>query len=127
MENWRVEQTAAGISLAEEKFLSGIFLGDMLSPLLFVIVMMPLSHLLKKCTGGYNLHESQEKFNHLMYVDDTKLFSKDMKYLETLIQAERIYGQDRGMIFVIEKYTISSNSSTKQCHLVYVKARIDKT
>ena len=32
-----------------------------------------------------------------MYIDDIKLFAKNEKELETLIQAERIYNQDIGM------------------------------
>ena len=45
MQNWRVELTPGRKSLTVVKILSGIFLGDALSPLLFVIAMMPLSHI----------------------------------------------------------------------------------
>ena len=41
MKNWRIELTAEGKSLAETKTQSGVFQGDGLSPLLFIIVMMP--------------------------------------------------------------------------------------
>ena len=43
------------------------------------------------------------KINHLMYMDDIKLFAKNEKELKTQIQAERIYRQDIGMEFDIEK------------------------
>ena len=49
------------------------------------------------------LSESQEKINHLMYMDVIKLFTKKEKELETLIQTVRIYRQDVGMEFGIEK------------------------
>ena len=39
--------------------------------------MMPLNHILRKCTARYNLSKSQEKINHLMYIDDIKLFVKN--------------------------------------------------
>ena len=42
---WRVELTAGGRSLAEAKIQRGIFQGDALSTLLFVIAMMPLDHI----------------------------------------------------------------------------------
>ena len=104
MKTWRVELTAGGISLAETKIQRGIFLGDALSPLLFIIAMMPLNHILRKCTAEYKLSRSQEKINHLIYmVDDIKLFAKNEKELETLIHAVRIYSQDIGMEFGIEK------------------------
>ena len=38
-----------------------------------------------------------------MYMDDIKLFAKNEKELETLIHAVRIYSQDIGMEFGIEK------------------------
>ena len=91
MKNWRVELTAGGKSLAETKIQRGIFQGDALSPLLFIITMMPLNHILRKCTTGYKLSRSQEKINHLMYMDDIKLFAKNEKELETLIHTIRIY------------------------------------
>ena len=77
--------------------------GDLLSPLLFIITMMPLYHILRKCTAGYKVSKSQEKINYIMYMDDIKLFAKNEKELETLIHAVRIYSQNIGMEFVIEK------------------------
>ena len=64
METWRKELTEGGKSLAEAKIQRGIFQRDALSPLLFVIAMMPFNHILRECTGGYNLSKSQEKINH---------------------------------------------------------------
>ena len=84
MKNWRVELTTGGKSLAEKKIQRGIFQGDALSPLLFIIAMIPLNHILRKCTAGYKLRRSQEKNNHLMFMFDKKLFAKNEKELETL-------------------------------------------
>ena len=103
MKNWRVELTAGGKRLAETKIQRGIFQGDALSPLLFLIVMMPLNHILRKCTAGYKLSRSQEKVKYLMYMEDIILFTKKEKELETLIHTIRIYSQDIGMEFCIEK------------------------
>ena len=67
---------------------------------------MPFNHILRKCTAGYKLSRSQEKIYHLMYRDDIKLFAKYEKELETLIHAVRIYSQNIGMEFGIEKYAM---------------------
>ena len=75
----RVKLTAGGRSLAETRIQRGIFQGYALSPLLFIITMMPLNHILRKCTAGYILSRSQDKINHLMYMDDIKLFAKKWK------------------------------------------------
>ena len=103
IKKWRVELTAGGRSLAEAKIQRGIFQGDALSPLLFIIAMMPLNNILRKCTAGYKLSRSQEKINHLMCMDDVRLFAKNEKELETLIYIVRIYNQNIGMEFGIEK------------------------
>ena len=82
-------------------------------PLLFVIAMMPLNHILRKCPAGYKLSRSPEKINHL-YMDDIKLFAKNGKELETLIHAVRIYSQDIGIEFGIEKCAMLVMKSGKR-------------
>ena len=62
---------------------------------------MPLNHILRKFTAGYKLSRSQEKINQLMYMDD--IIAKNEKELETLKHKIRIYSQDIGMEFGIEK------------------------
>ena len=90
MQTSRVELAAGGKSLAEVKIQSGLSQGDALSSLQFVKAIMPLNHILRKCTVGYKLSKSKEKVNHLRYRDDIKLFAKNEKELETLIQTVRI-------------------------------------
>ena len=58
MKTWRVELTDWGRRIAETKIQRGIFQGDALSPLLFVIAMTPLNHILRKCAAGYKLSRS---------------------------------------------------------------------
>ena len=53
--------------------------------------MMPLNLILRKCPSVYKYSRSQEKINHLMYMDDTKPFVKKIKKLETLKHAVIIY------------------------------------
>ena len=100
--------TTGGRSLAEAKIQRGIFQGDALLPLLFIIVIMPLKHILRKCRAGYKLSKSQEKIYHVMYTDD-KLFAKNEKELETLIHAVRRYSQGTVMEFGIEKICHANN------------------
>ena len=49
-----------------------------------------------------------------MYIDEIKLFSKNEKELKTLIHAVRIYSQDIGMEFGIEKCTMLLMKSGKR-------------
>ena len=114
MKPWRVELTVGGRILAEAKIQRGTLQGDALSPLLFIIAMMPLNHILRKCTAWYKLSKSQEKINHLMYMDDIKLFAKNEKELETLIHSVRIYSQDIGMEFGTETCAMLVMESVKR-------------
>ena len=68
------------------KILRGIFQGDALLLIIFVIAMIPLSRIIRKCTVGYKLREVQKKINQLMYVDDLNRLVKNEKYLQILIQ-----------------------------------------
>ena len=103
MKTRSVDLTAGGKNLSDRKILRGIFQGDTRSPLLFIIVMVPLIHILRKCTAVYKLSKSLEKMNRLMYIDNIKLFAKNEKELETLIHTLRIYSRDIGIAIGIEK------------------------
>ena len=75
MANWQTELTSCGESLAKVNIRRGIFQGDSLSPLLFVICMIPLTHVLRKAKERYTLGGG-EKINHLLFMDDLKLHGK---------------------------------------------------
>ena len=55
----------------------GNFQGDSLSPLLLVIIMMPLSLILRNSRAGYHLKKEGCKINHLLFMDDLKLYGKN--------------------------------------------------
>ena len=48
-----------------------------------------------------------------MYIDDIKLFAENEVELETLIHTVRIYSQDKGLEFGIEKYALIDMKSGK--------------
>ena len=56
--------------------------------------------------SGYNLTKLQVKISHLTQIDAIKLFAKNEREFDTLIQAVRIYNQDIGMEFSIEKWAM---------------------
>ena len=61
--------------LGEVKIKRGIFQGDFLSPLVFALALIPSSLILGKAKAAYELSESKEKINHLLFIDDLKLYS----------------------------------------------------
>ena len=99
MKKWRVELTAGGRILAEAKIQRGTFQGHPLSPLAFIIVMMPLPYILRKCTAGYRLSRLQEKINHLMYLDDIEIFAKKTKKKTGRTNTQNIQSRYRNRIW----------------------------
>ena len=70
---------------------------------MFVLALIPLSLILRKAKAAYEFSESKEKINHLSFMDDLKLYSRSEKGLDSLIQTVRIFSEDIGMDFGIEK------------------------
>ena len=103
--HWKLEgETVGSQTIAEEKIQGGIFQEDSLSSQQFVIAMMQLNHVFRKCTKGYEFLKLQEKLKTLIQMDDIKEFTKERgKKIETLMQIIMIYSQNVGMEFGIEK------------------------
>ena len=55
----------------------GIFQGDSLSPLLFCIALIPLTNDLNRADCGYQVHGTERKISHLLYMDDLKLLVRN--------------------------------------------------
>ena len=53
--------------------------------------------------AAYEFSESKEKINHLLLMDDLKLYSQSEKGLDSLVQTVRAFTEDIGMAFGIEK------------------------
>ena len=74
MDNWNTRlETQAGNTLGSIDIRRGIFQGDSLSPLLFVIALIPLTIMLRQVKSGY-LMKDKSKVNHLLYMDDLKIY-----------------------------------------------------
>ncbi|MEM7375718.1 MAG: reverse transcriptase family protein [Bacteroidota bacterium] len=106
MEDWRVVLTAGGQTLGDVNINRGIFQGDSLSPLIFVICLTPLSLLLRREKLGYSFGESKVQVNHLLFMDDLKLFGKNSREIDALIEITRIFSRDIGMSFGLDKCAV---------------------
>ena len=102
-QKWNTELTAGGRTLGNVKIRRGIFQGDSLSPLLFVIAMIPLSLILREVKIAYDIGKRNGELNHLLFMDDLKLFAKNEKQLESLIHTVRIFSDDIRMEFGLTK------------------------
>ena len=104
MKDWKTVLTANEETLGEVEIRRGIFQGDSLSPLLFIVAMIPLTMLLKREENrGYHFGAEQKLMNHLLFMDDLTLFAGKKGDLEKLIDTVDQFSRDIRMEFGLDK------------------------
>ena len=107
MANWSTLLTANGEELGQVKINRGIFQGDSLSPLLFIIIMLPLTIILRKEKLGYKFGgQNSQLINHLLFMDDLKLYADTEEHLGDLVRIVESYSTDIGMKFGLDKCAV---------------------
>ena len=113
MTKWKTSITLShahgDITIPDIKIQRGIFQGDSLSPLLFCLAIDPLSKVLKKQNIGYDLgqvrgrNKKKEIINHLLFMDDLKLYADSDPNLNKLLNIVHKFSNDIGMNFGLDK------------------------
>lgn len=110
MKNWKtkihLKTPSTNITTDMIKINTGIFQGDALSALWFCISLNPLSNLLNRTEYGFNIRNQKQnvhKINHLLYMDDIKLYAKNQQELQRLIKIIEKFTTDIKMEFGIDK------------------------
>ena len=82
----------------------GIFQGDSVSPLHFIISLIPLSFLLNRHKVGYSLDSKDgPSVSHRLYMDDLKLYASSEQDMQTLVNTTAEFSSDIKMEFELEK------------------------
>ena len=116
MKTWRTNLTANDECLGKVNIRRGIFQGDSLSPLPFVLALFLLLMILRKVSAGYEMTKDGCRINHLLFMDDLKLFAKNEKEIDSLVQTVRIFSDDIGMKFGLEKCAAMTMKRGKRVH-----------
>ena len=116
MKNWntsiKLSHENGEILISDVEINKGIFQGDSLSPLIFCLTIDPLSKILNEAVNkqkGYSLNqegrkkEQEKRINHLLFMDDLKLYAENDKELRHLLQIVEDYSKDIGMSFGVDK------------------------
>ena len=64
--------------------------------------MIPLTHVLRKAKARYTLG-GREKINHLLFMDDLKLYGKSENEIKGLVSTVEVFSQDIDMEFSMKK------------------------
>ena len=85
-ERWQIVIKLKNKTILEKKIKRGILQGDSLSPLLFVLCMDPLSRKLNSTYPKVEIELPDEHYvsNHLLFIDDLKLFAENEKNLKAM-------------------------------------------
>ena len=81
----------------------GMFQGDSLSSLLFVMALVAMTLVLRDAAPGYAL-QSKTKINHLLCMDDLKLYEKTKSDIDSVMSTVRVISNNISMRFGLQKY-----------------------
>ena len=121
MINWKKVLRSGVNDLGEVNIKRGIFQGYSLSPLLFVIIMLPLTLILCKMTAGHKMCKEMKVVNDLLFKDDLRLDAASKDQLDSLIQSVRIFSQDIRMSFELDKCAVLEMKRGRKQHSSWVE------
>ena len=85
------------------RFLKGIFQGDSLSVILFILTVKPLSFMLINIKGySYGIERSND-ITHNFFVDDLKLYASNINITKKQLDLATTFSEDTGMTFGEDK------------------------
>ena len=93
------------------RFLRGLFQGNALSPLLFVLAVAPLS-LLLWIAGGYSIAHHASPVTHLLFMDDLKVFEQSRTELESTLEVVEGMAKAVGMYLGVGKCAVRQLGGT---------------
>lgn len=111
MQSWRTRiyltpTKKPTIQTEEIKINTGIFQGDSLSALWFCMCLNPLSNTLNNTKYGYTIKKQKNvlhTINHLLYMDDIKLFASGENQMKEILKTVETITNDTGMEFGLNK------------------------
>ena len=106
--NWKTVLTSGGAEIGQVVIRRGIFQGDSLSPLSFIVVMLPLTQVLRKIKAGYKMAKSMRSSDHLLFMGDLKLYGATK---DQLIHAVKIFSNDTRILLGLEKCAVLETGS----------------
>ena len=109
--------------------MKGIFQGDSLSVILFILTVNPLSFLLRNLKGYQYGTEKNSNVTHNFFVDDLKLYANNISTTKKLLDLITTFSKDTGMTFgedkcayqQIEKGKLINNTKELQINDLKIK------
>ena len=111
------------------KFLKGIFQGDSLSILLFILTVNPLLFMLKNLKGYSYGTDRNSSITHNFFVDDLKLYASNINILKNQLDLVTAFSKDTGTTFSkdkcayqqVENRTLFQNTEHLEISKLFIK------
>ena len=116
MQSWRTVLFSQKNKLEKVNIRRSIFQGDSLSLFLFVFALIPVTIILRTLKQGYSFRKGKEKLNHLLFMDDLKLYGSNDNKIDSLVKVVKILSGDIGMQFGFDKCAMLKMKRGNQVH-----------
>ena len=90
MKSWRTVLFSGKNRLGKVNIRRGIFQGDSMSSLLFVVALIPVTIILRTLKQGYSFGKGKERLNHLLFMDDLKLYVSNDNKIDSLVKVVKL-------------------------------------
>ena len=80
-----------------------------------MLYLIPLSLVLRKVKAGYEFKDRKRRINHLLFMDDLKLYGKNDTQIYSFVKTVHLFSNDIGMELGIKKCGVLI---LKRCELV---------
>ena len=121
MIHWKTELISGDINVDEANINRGIFQVVSLSPLVFIISLIPLTLVLRRMKQGYSFQKGKSKLNHLLFMNDLKLYGSNQNEIDSLVRIVKIETKDIGMKFGIDKCGVTKRGNEVECDGIELK------
>ena len=117
MQSWRMVLFSKNKKLGKVNIRRGIFQGDSLSPLLFLVALIPITIILRTIKQGYSFGKGKERLNHLLFMDDLKLYAgSNDDGIKSLVKVVKVVCGDNEMQFGFDNCAELKKKREKQVH-----------
>ena len=83
-----------------------------------MVALIPVTIILRILKQGYSFGKGKEMLNHLLFMDDLKLYISNDNENDSLVKIVKIVSGDIGMQFGFEKCTVLKMERGKQVYCV---------
>ena len=88
-----------------------------------MIIMLPLTLILCKRSAGYKIYKEMKVINHLLFMDDLKIYAASKDELDSLTQSVRIFSKNIRMSYGLDKCAVLEMKRGRKKHSSGVELR----